>query len=62
MQIVAVVAVLLSQFTPGALLAAVRHWSLIGTGALACISGFDYAIKMAWRLSMADPEIPELVD
>ena len=61
-QIVAVVAVLLSQFTPGLWLEAIRHWSLIGTGVLACVSGFHYAIKMAWRLSMADPELPELVD
>ena len=61
-QIVAVVTVLLSQFTPGVLLVAIRHWSLIGTGVLACVSGFDYAIKMAWRLNAADPELPELVD
>jgi cardiolipin synthase len=61
-QIIAVVAVMLAQFEPWTAVAFVRHWSLIATGTLACVSGFDYAMKMAWRLSVAAPEIPEMVD
>ncbi len=61
-QIVAVVTVLLAQFVPWLLLGSVRHWSLIATGALACVSGFDYAMKMAWKLSVSEPEAAELVD
>ena len=44
---------MLAQFAPWVPVLFVRHWALIGTGALACISGFDYALKMAWRLSAA---------
>ncbi len=61
-QIVAVVAVMLAQFEPWTLVEWVRHWSLIATGTLACVSGFDYAMKMAWRLSVAAPETPEMFD
>ena len=61
-QIVAVVTVLLAQFVPWLVITWVRHWSLIATGALACVSGFDYAMKMAWRLSLAEPEAVELLD
>ena len=61
-QIVAVVFVMLGQFLPGAGVDWVRHWALIATGTLACVSGFDYALKMAWRLSAATPEVPELFD
>ncbi len=61
-QIIAVVAVMLAQFEPWAAVEAVRHWALIATGTLACVSGFDYAMKMAWRLSVAAPESPELLD
>lgn len=61
-QIVAVIAVMLAQFEPWRAVDWVRHWSLIATGALACVSGFDYAMKMAWRLSISAPETPELFD
>ncbi len=64
-QIVAVMAVMLAQFAPWVAVAFVRHWALVGTAVLACISGFDYALKMAWRLSAAVPEAaqtPELGD
>ena len=57
-QIVAVIAVMLAQFAPWVPVLLVRHWALIGTGALACISGFDYALKMAWRLSAAPEAAP----
>ncbi len=61
-QIVAVVTVLVAQFAPWTAIVWVRHWSLIGTGTLACVSGFDYAMKMAARLSATAPETPELID
>ncbi len=61
-QVIAVVAVMLAQFEPWPPVLSVRHWSLIATGALACISGFDYAIKMTRRLSAPIPEAPELFD
>jgi cardiolipin synthase len=61
-QIVAVVAVMLAQFEPLAPVQAVEHWSLIAVGTLACVSGFDYALKMASRLSAAQPETPEAFD
>ena len=61
-QIIAVVTVLLAQFVPWLAITSVRHWSLIATGALACVSGFDYAMKMAWRLSLSEPETVELFD
>ncbi len=61
-QIIAVVTVMLAQFAPWAPVIFVRHWSLIGTGVLACVSGFDYALKMAWRLSASAPQTPELGD
>lgn len=51
-QIVAVVAVMLAQFEPFAAVVWVRHWSLIATGVLACVSGFDYALKITRRLSV----------
>ncbi len=57
-QIVAVIAVMLAQFAPWRAVLFTRHWALIGTGALACISGFDYALKMAWRLSAAAEAAP----
>ncbi len=50
-QIVAVVAVMLAQFEPWAAVRFTEHWALVGTGILACMSGFDYALKMAWRLT-----------
>ena len=50
-QIVAVVTVMMARFAPWTAVVWVRHWALIGTGVLACVSGFDYALKMAWRLS-----------
>jgi cardiolipin synthase len=61
-QIVAVIAVMLAQFETWSLVNWVRHWSLIATGVLACVSGFDYAMKMARRLSVASPEQPEVFD
>ena len=61
-QIVAVVTVLVAQFAPWTAIVWVRHWSLIGTGTLVCVSGFDYAMKMAARLSATAPETPELID
>ncbi len=61
-QIIAVVAVLVAQFWPASAIEWTRHWSLIATALLACISGFDYAMKMAWRLSATAPEIPELLE
>ena len=56
-QIVAVVTVMLAQFAPWASVEFIRHWSLVGTGVLACVSGFDYALKIAWRLSVPAPEL-----
>lgn len=61
-QIVAVVAVLVAQFSPWWIVHWTEHWALIATGTLACVSGFDYALKMAQRLSAAVPEVPELFD
>ena len=61
-QIIAVVTVLLAQVAPRTAIFWVRHWSLMATGALACISGFDYAMKMAWRLSAAEPEPADILD
>ncbi len=61
-QIIAVVAVMLAQFEPWVMVAFVRHWSLVATGVLACVSGFDYAMKMGWRLSVAAPEPQEALD
>lgn len=61
-QVVAVVTVMVIQFAPGAALEWLRHWSLIATETLACVSGVDYALKMGWRLSVAAPESQELVD
>ena len=54
-QIVAVVAVILAQIVPWAAVDFVRHWALIATGVLACVSGFDYALRMAQRLSAGAP-------
>jgi cardiolipin synthase len=51
-QIIAVVTVMLAQFEPFAVVQWVEHWSLIATGTLACVSGFDYALKMARRLNL----------
>ena len=61
-QVVAVVAVMMAQFAPSPALDGLRHWSLIATGALACISGIDYAMKMAWQLNGAVAEAPDLLD
>ena len=58
-QIVAVVTVLLAQFAPWTAVLWTRHWSLVATEALACISGFDYALKIARQLSTPAPEAPE---
>ncbi len=55
-QIVAVIAVLLMQIAPWPPVLWVRHWALVGTAALACVSGFDYALRMARRLNGAAPE------
>jgi cardiolipin synthase len=51
-QIIAVVTVMLAQFEPFSAVRWVEHWSLIATGTLACVSGFDYALKMARRLNL----------
>jgi len=61
-QVVAVVAVILAQFEPFTAVRLVRDWSLIATGALACISCFDYAIQMARRINASAPETPEVFD
>lgn len=61
-QLIAVVTVLLAQFAAWAPVEWVRHWSLLATEALACISGFDYALKIGKRLSAATPEAPETYD
>jgi cardiolipin synthase len=61
-QIIAVVSVMLAQFEKAAPIHWVEHWSLIAVATLACVSGFDYAMKIAWRLSAAQPEPPELFD
>lgn len=54
-QIIAVVAVMLAQFAPWTPVEWVRHWALIATAVLACVSGFDYALRMAQRLSAGAP-------
>ena len=51
-QIVALVGVLLAQFAPAAGVLLVRDWALDATMGLTCLSGFDYAIRIAWRLSV----------
>ncbi len=51
-QIIAVVSVMLAQFEPWPPVRWLEHWSLVATGTLACVSGFDYALKMARRLSL----------
>jgi cardiolipin synthase len=51
-QIIAVVSVMLAQFEPFTAVRWVERWSLIATGTLACVSGFDYALKMARRLNV----------
>jgi cardiolipin synthase len=57
-QIIAVVAVMLAQFEPLAAVHWVERWSLVATGVLACVSGFDYALKMTRRLSLPAQETP----
>ena len=52
-QIITVVTVILSQFWAAPLVLFVRHWALDATMALTVISAFDYAWKMAQRLSGA---------
>ena len=52
-QIVALVAVLLAQFESSATVVFVRNWALFATMGLTCLSGFDYAIRIAWRLSVS---------
>jgi cardiolipin synthase len=51
-QIIAVVSVMLAQFEPLTAVRWVERWSLVATGVLACVSGFDYALKMARRLNL----------
>jgi len=50
-QVVALVAVLLAQFAATRTVIFVREWALFATMALTCLSGFDYAIRIAVRLS-----------
>ncbi len=57
-QIIAVIAVLLAQIAPWMPVLWLRHWALAGTAALACVSGFDYALKMARRLNGAAAQAP----
>ena len=54
-QIVAVVAVLMAQFVRSDPLDWARHWALIATGTLACVSGVDYALKMARPITAGPP-------
>ncbi|RRA47847.1 CDP-alcohol phosphatidyltransferase family protein [Acidipila sp. EB88] len=61
-QIIAVVFVMVAQFAPSAAAEWVRYWALIATGTLACVSGFDYALKMAARLSTPITDVPEVFD
>ncbi len=58
-QIVAVITVLLAQFVRWGPVDWTRHWALIATGTLACVSGFDYAWKMARRISAGPQPNPE---
>ena len=57
-QIVAVVAVLLAQFAPWLMVEWIRQAALLATEALACISGFDYAIKVARGMNAVEAELP----
>ncbi len=50
-QVIALVAVLLSQFDGTRPVIFVREWALFATVGLTCLSGFDYAIRIALRLS-----------
>ena len=50
-QIVALLAGLLARFEPGRAVSLVEAGSLGATMALTCVSGFDYAIRIALRLS-----------
>jgi cardiolipin synthase len=52
-QVVGVVAVLLAQFEPFAAVIFVKEWALFATMGLTCLSGFDYAVRIAGRLSAA---------
>lgn len=56
-QIVAVVSVMLAQFAPYAAVLGVRQGALTATEALACLSGFDYALKMARRVGSPEAEL-----
>ena len=49
-QIVALVAVLLAQWLPAGAVVWVRDWALKATMLLTCLSGFDYAVRIPWRL------------
>jgi cardiolipin synthase len=55
-QVIALTAVLLAQFEPTAPVLIVRSWALFATMGLTCVSGFDYAIRIAWRLGGGSPE------
>ena len=55
-QVVALVAVLLAQFHATPLVLFVAQWALFSTMGLTCLSGFDYALRMGWRLS-ASPAV-----
>jgi cardiolipin synthase len=54
-QILALVAVLLAQFEPGAAVLFIRKWALLATVGLTCLSAFDYSLRVAWRLSGSLP-------
>ncbi len=51
-QVVAIGGVLLAQFEVPKAVLLVRDWALLATMGLTCLSGFDYAIRIGWRLSI----------
>jgi hypothetical protein len=48
--------VLLAQFEATRAVIFVREWALFATVCLTCLSGFDYAIRIALRLSGSTAE------
>ena len=56
-QIVALVGVLLAQFEPWAAVRVVRDGALVAVMGLTCLSAFDYAWRIAWRLSGSAGEV-----
>ncbi len=55
-QIVALVTVLFVQFAPWRPVLLLERWSMWAVMVLTCASGFAYAMRIAWRLSVSPAE------